>query len=248
MRNIILGMSAIALAAVATPALAEDDLGGFSISGNAAVVTDYRFRGVSLSDGDIAIQGGIDLGHESGFYIGTWGSSIEEGIGYGHTEIDIYGGWSGEVGSGVSVDVGVLYYMYPNGPSGVPQDYWEPYASIGTTMGPVEATFGVAYAPKQDSLKNSVTLKNEDNLYLYLDTGVGVPGTPISLSGHVGYTDGFLSFDGNSDTSWDWSLGAEWAATENLSIGVSYVGVEAPHGPGDDTLNDTVVGTLSVSF
>ena len=48
MRNIILGVSALALAAVAAPAMAQD-LSGFSVSGNAAVVTDYRFRGVSLS-------------------------------------------------------------------------------------------------------------------------------------------------------------------------------------------------------
>jgi uncharacterized protein (TIGR02001 family) len=34
---------------------------------NVALVTDYRFRGVSLSAGDPAIQGGIDIAHSSGF-------------------------------------------------------------------------------------------------------------------------------------------------------------------------------------
>jgi len=243
MRNIILGMSAVALAAVATPALAQDDLAGFSVSGNAAVVTDYRFRGISLSTGDVAIQGGIDLGHESGFYIGTWGSSLADGGGavptYGSTEIDVYAGWSGDVASGITADIGVLYYMYPNGTPGADLDYWEPYASIGTTVGPVEATFGVAYAPDQDSLGSN------DNLYLYLDTGVGIPNTPISVSGHVGYTDGALSFDPDG-TSWDWSLGAEWAITENLALGVTYTGVEAPSV--DRFTDDGVFGTLSVSF
>ncbi|MCB2015501.1 MAG: TorF family putative porin [Sphingobium sp.] len=238
MRNIILGMSAIALAAVATPALAEDDLGGFSVSGNAAITTDYRFRGVSLSKGDVAIQGGIDLGHESGFYVGTWASSIEEDLGFGHTELDIYGGWSGDIAEGVTADIGVLYYAYPNAPDG-DFDYWEPYASIGTTLGPVEATFGVAYAPDQDSLAS------QDNLYLYTDLGFGIPGVPLAFSGHLGYTDGVLSFDPDG-TSWDWSLGADYSITDNLSFGVMYTGVEGTHI--DELTDDTVVATLSVSF
>tara|TARA_R110000787_G_scaffold184374_1_gene296296 strand:+ start:565 stop:1314 length:750 start_codon:yes stop_codon:yes gene_type:complete len=249
MRNIILGMSAFALAAVATPVLAQDEAtGGFSVSGNAAIVTDYRFRGISLSTGDVAIQGGIDVGHDSGFYIGTWGSSLADAGGavptYGAAEIDIYGGWSGEVSPGLTVDVGVLYYMYPNGTPGADLDYWEPYASISTTLGPVEGTFGVAYAPDQDSLGS------DDNLYLYTDLGVGIPNTPISLSGHLGYTDGVLSpksLAGQGDkASFDWSLGATWAVTDKLSLGVTYTGVEA--NSFDRFTDDGVFATLAVSF
>jgi len=246
MRNIILGVSALALAAVATPVMAQE-LEGFTVSGNAAVVTDYRFRGISLSTGDVAIQGGIDLGHESGFYIGTWGSSLADaggGTTYGAAEIDIYGGWSGEVTPGVTFDVGVLYYMYPNGTKGADLDYWEPYASIATTLGPVDATFGVAYAPDQDSLGS------DDNLYLYTDFGMGIPNTPISLSAHLGYTDGVLSpkaLTGSTDNDgFDWSLGASWALTDNLSLGVTYTGVNAASV--DDFSDDSVFGTLSVSF
>lgn len=244
MRNIILGVSALALAAVATPAMAQD-LGGFSVSGNAAVVSDYRFRGISLSDGDFAIQGGIDISHESGFYIGTWGSSLADfdPKAYGATELDIYGGWSGDVTEGVTVDVGVLYYYYPNSVAG-DFDYWEPYASVATTLGPVDATFGVAYAPDQDSLGS------EDNLYLYTDLGMGIPNTPISLSAHLGYTDGVLSpksLAGQGDkAAFDWSLGASWAINDNLSLGVTYTGVEA--NTFNDFTDDAVYGTLSVSF
>ena len=70
---------------LATPALAEetDPPSDIEVSGNVALVTDYRFRGVSLSAGDPAIQGGIDVSHASGFYIGTWGSSIEGGDAFG---------------------------------------------------------------------------------------------------------------------------------------------------------------------
>jgi len=226
---------------VATPALAQDE-SEITISGNAALVTEYRFRGVDLSGGDIAIQGGIDLSHSSGFYVGTWGSSLDEDtVGYGHTELDIYGGWSGDIASGVSADVGLLAYLYPNaGPGDF--DYYEVYGSVGFTFGPAETTLGVAYAFEQDSLGG------DDNLYLYADVGIGIPNTPVSVSGHIGYTDGFLTYtsDGNA---FDWSIGAEFALNDNLSAGVAYIDAEGEYAPGDYEFTDgAVVGTLSISF
>ncbi|WP_305098127.1 TorF family putative porin [Croceibacterium aestuarii] len=229
---------------LATPAMAEDEnTSGFSISGNAAVVTDYRFRGVSLSGGDAAIQGGIDVAHDSGFYVGTWGSSIDGGA-YGSTELDIYGGWSGDVASGLSADVGLLYYYYPGGVGGADLDYFEPYASVSTAFGPLGATVGVAYAWSQDSLGN------DDNLYLYTDLSAAIPNSPISLSAHLGYTDGVLAppfLAGTTDeTGLDWSIGASATVLEKLTVGVSYIGVEGPSING--FTDDAVVGTLSVAF
>ena len=132
-----------ALVAV-VPAYAQDETdppSAIEVSGNVAIVSDYRFRGVSLSGGDPAIQGGIDLTHESGFYVGTWASSIDDGGTdlLGDVELDLYAGWSGDVSDGVSVDVGLLYYMYPTGDLGGDTDYFEPYASVGFTLGPAEA-------------------------------------------------------------------------------------------------------------
>ena len=92
MRTSLLGLALLASTAFAAPAAATEIGGGFNVSGNAALVTDYRFRGVSFSDEDIPIQGGIDLEHDSGFYVGTWGSSIEDSPVFGHTEVDIYAG------------------------------------------------------------------------------------------------------------------------------------------------------------
>ncbi len=234
---------------LATPALADetDPPSDIEVSGNVAVVSDYRFRGVSLSAGDPAIQGGIDVSHASGFYVGTWGSSIEGGDAFGEMELDIYAGWSGDVAEGVSFDVGLLYYMYPTDGGPVIDDfnvnYWEPYASVTTAIGPAEASFGVAYAWDQDSLGG-------DNLYLYTDLGTSLPGTPISLSAHLGYTDGVLApplLAGDLDDSGlDWSLGASATVLGGLEIGVQYVGVEGPSI--DGFTDDTIVGTLSYSF
>ena len=244
-KKTILGLGAVLLSSVAMPAFAQDaaeeSSSGITVSGNAAITSDYRFRGISFSDGDIAVQGGIDIGHDSGFYIGTWASSIEDSPTFGHTELDIYGGWSGEVASGITVDVGLLYYIYPNGEDGLagPSDYFEPYASISGTLGPVEAKLGVAYAPDQ------AAIANDDNIYIYSDLSSGIPSTPITLNAHLGYTDGSLAISADGDT-FDWSVGADWAITENLTASLLYVGMGGPKV--NDFSDDTVVFTLGVSF
>ena len=204
---------------------------GFELSGNVALVTDYRFRGVSFSDGDFALQGGIDLAHSSGFYIGTWASSISGGGPYGELELDVYGGWSGDISDGVSFDIGLLYYIYPTENElanflGVDTDYFEPYASIGFAFGPVSTSVGVAYAWDQSSLGD------QDNLYIYTDFEYGIPDTPLTLTAHLGWTDGVFATDfdsfGNQSSSFDWGLGASWAVTDSLSLGFNYVDTEGP--------------------
>lgn len=240
----VFGIAPVALIATfmfASPALAQDeeeeDPSSIEISGNATLVTDYRFRGVTFSDEDIAIQGGIDIGHESGFYIGTWASSIEDSALYGHTELDIYGGWSGEVASGVSVDVGLLYYVYPNGEDAVgDSDYFEPYASITAALGPVEATVGAAYAPEQG------TALADDNIYVYGDLGTSIPDTGISLAAHLGYSEGSLDY--GSGGYLDWSLGASYSY-DILTLGVAYIDTDLPNAPGQD---GAVVFSLGASF
>ncbi|RGP39942.1 hypothetical protein BPTFM16_00218 [Altererythrobacter insulae] len=215
---------------------------GITLSGNVALVTEYRFRGVDLSGGEIAIQGGVDLSHESGFYAGTWASSLDEDtVGYGSTEVDVYAGFGGDLAEGVSFDIGGIVYMYPDAGAG-DFDYYEFYGSVGFGFGPAEATVGVAYAPDQDSLGDS------DNFYIYTDVAAGIPDTPISLTAHLGYTDGFLTFT-NDGKAFDWSLGLDVAVGGPVSIGVSYVGVEGdiPAGAYDFT-DDAVVFTLSASI
>lgn len=252
MRTSIKGLIALALLSAATPALAQDSTeasteadppSDFTVTGGATVVSDYRFRGVSFSAEDIAIQGTFNVNHSSGLYVGVWGSSLEDSALFGHTEIDIYGGYTTEVAPGTAIDVGLLYYYYPNGQSAAgDSDYFEPYASVKTTIGPVSAKLGAAYAFDQSALTG-------DNIYVYTDLGLAIPDTPVTAVAHLGWSDGSLAFGGSY---WDWALGADVALGGGLTAGVRYIDTDLDDLtgiPAADTLYDeTILFTLGVAF
>lgn len=231
----------------AAPVFADetDPPAEITVTGNVVGVTDYRWRGLSYSGGDFAVQGQINVGHSSGLYVGAWGSSLEQDALdiYGSAEVDLYAGWSGEIGSGLTADVGLTYYAYPNGTTG-DGNLFEPYASLSTTVGLATAKVGVNYAWKQDALGG------DDNFYVFTDLGVGIPSTPVSLNVHLGYTDGALSPKlltlAGTGGGLDYSIGATANVTQNLSVGVSYVGVDGDSISGYS--NDAVVGTVKLAF
>lgn len=93
----------------------------YTLSYNLGAVTDYRYRGISQTAKNPALQGGIDFAHKSGVYLGTWASTISwikdstnPSTTKGPLEVDIYGGYKTEVGKGFTVDVGGLQYWYVN--------------------------------------------------------------------------------------------------------------------------------------
>jgi len=248
MRFNLLGMSALALAAVSAPAFAQDAVpaSDFTVTGGATLVTDYRFRGISQTDKRFAVQGTLTVSHSSGFYASVWGSSIDDYIANGgDQEIDLIAGYSKAFGS-ITVDGGVLYYYYP-GSGGITTDFFEPYASVKTTYGPVTAKVGVAFAPKQHALAYvGGANAREDNLYVYgeLSGAVG----PIALTSHLGYSHGpsYLTIGKNY---WDWNVGASYT-WNHLTFGVSYVDTnkDALSPSGRNISKAGVVGSVGVAF
>lgn len=247
MRKSILGLSAVLLATVATPAFAQDSGDGITITGGATVVSDYRFRGVSQTSEEAAIQGTINVTHDSGLYVGVWGSSVDF---YDGTELDFYAGYSKEVSPGITVDGGLLYYYYPKNGSGA-SDFFEPYLSVSGAIGPVNAKVGVAYAWEGQN-----ALLDDDNIYAYTDLSTAIPNTPFKLKGHVGYTDGILSYASGaiSGNYWDWSVGAE-ASYKALTFGVAYVDTDVKNdafsvSPGANAIGSDagVVFSVGASF
>lgn len=230
-----LAMPAIAPVDFATATGQEEDTPAITISGSASLVSDYRFRGVSQSDEGIAVQGGFTISHESGLYVGTWGSNLAGWGTFGgaNMELDIYAGYKLPVGEG-TLDVGGTWFMYPSGADTT--DFVEFYAKLGGTVGPVGLTATVAYAPQQEALGNAFPVgapadpgDKEDNLYLAGDAVYAVGDFPLSFKAHIGYSDGNPGLGPNgtsvapTGTYFDWLIGADVTPISGLTLSVAYV-------------------------
>ena len=122
MKKTALSLITLALASGAAMAQTAPAAPESTLSFNAGVVTDYRYRGISQSSRNPAVQIGADYAHKSGFYIGAWHSTIQwitDNSSYapattvkGAGELDIYGGYKGEIVKGLGYDVGMLRYEY----------------------------------------------------------------------------------------------------------------------------------------
>lgn len=228
-----------------------------TISGSATLVSDYRFRGISQTNLQPAIQGGLTLTHASGLYASVWSSSTSGYVtfsGTGSQEIDAIVGYKKTVG-GFTLDGGILYYIYPRSrPAGDRSsgNFFEPYADVAYTIGPVTAKVTVNYSWKQAALSldqgQSGLLKNNDNVYLAGDLSAAIPNTPIALSAHLGHTWGpsWLAL-GNEYTDWGAGASVTW---KNLTLGVNYVDTSGVFllANGKNAARSGVVVSLGASF
>jgi uncharacterized protein (TIGR02001 family) len=238
---------ALAAATFPAPAIAQDSAAAdpFTISGGATLVSDYRFRGISQSNRRPALQGNITLKHESGLYGTIWGSSIDDYVANGaDQELDFVVGFAKTFG-GTTLDAGVTYYLYPSD-GGAETDFYEPYVAVSQAFGPVTAKVLAAYAPKQ----NALTIGNgkENNFYLAGDLSGSVPGTPLTMTGHVGHSWG-PSYLTVGDEYTDWSVGIGYAY-KNVNLGLAYVDtdVTAYSPSGRNITRGGVVASLGVAF
>lgn len=207
---------ALASAAIAPAAYAQEEpKSDITVTGSVTLATEYRLRGISQTDSDPAIQGGLTVAHSSGVYVGTWASNL---AGYGsfggsNMELDLIAGFSKPVGP-VTFDIGGIYYVYP-GTHG--HDYFEIYGSVGGKLGPVNAKLGAYWAPEQDNIGG-------DNIWLYTDFAFPIENTPITLKAHAGYSDGDSGYTWGHDI-FDYSVGVDFT-WRNLTLNVSYVGTD----------------------
>jgi uncharacterized protein (TIGR02001 family) len=164
-----------------------------AVSYNIGVASEYRYRGISQSSFDPAVNAGADYTHNpSGFYIGAWASSIKwiKDAGKiqnppvktkGEAEIDIYAGKRGEIAPDVTYDLGILQYWYPG----------NSYDKIGSSADTTELYAQIGYGPSYLKYSHAVTdlFGNKDSSgSYYVDAGVNYPiaeGTVLNL--HVGY-------------------------------------------------------------
>jgi uncharacterized protein (TIGR02001 family) len=226
-------VSNIAVAQTAAPAApAAAPTPPYTFTGNMALVTDYRFRGISQTFKQPAIQGGFDFAHESGFYVGNWNSNVNSGAGFpgGSIEMDLYGGWKKTWGDW-GLDLGAIYYYYPGTDANATNFLPNPRNGKTHTGGVSNTELYIGGSWKWISLKYSQAVSDYFSLpdtsgsnYWDLSANYDL-GEGWNLLGHVG----FFSLKGwhaGTDASkgdyTDWKLGV----TKDLGgwiLGASYI-------------------------
>ena len=218
--------AAFGLAVHALPAIAQDR----GLAATIEAASDERRRGLSWSDGDPVLRGTLSVPVTSGLSLDgaattLWGSPS----------------WSQQVG-GWRLTAQGRYHLFPGASD---QGYGEVGAQAGFLIGPASVDIAAHYAPRQSAIGG-------DNLYVSAAAAVAVPGTPFTLSGHVGRSSGSvrdpfaaarLRPDG---TYWDHGVALDWYRGQWFA-GIRYAG-SSIDGPARTHAGDRLIARVGFSL
>jgi uncharacterized protein (TIGR02001 family) len=149
-------------------------------------VSDYDFRGITQSAKNPALQASLDYAHDSGWYIGAWGSNVDFGGGDPNLEVDLYTGFTKTLDTGLSYDLGGVWYTYHSAPP-IGINYVEVYAGVGYTDKSGMSIKGkFFYSPDFGGASTSGDTPAE---YIQADFSYPLPAN-FSLTAHAGYSFG----------------------------------------------------------
>ena len=213
MKKMVQRVAALALVGAALAPVAASAQVAF----NVGVTTDYRYRGISQTRLDPALQGGIDY-TAGAFYVGAWASTIKwvkDAGGDSNIELDLYGGYKGEIQKDFTYDVGLLQYVYPSNKLGTNANTLEAYGAL---------TYGQYTAKYSHSLTNLFGFPDSKNSgYLDLSATFDL-GDGWGVVPHIGHQ----SVSGNSAFSYtDYSLTGTKDLGNGLSASLGLVGTDA---------------------
>jgi uncharacterized protein (TIGR02001 family) len=184
----------------------------FHASAELSIVSDYRRGGATQSDGDPALQGRIDLRHDSGWSAGAFATSMHARHG-SNAQVTLFGSRRFEFGE-TDVNLGATGIFFFGGdadPFAIAQ------ASVSHPVGPVDATLSVNYAPPQHAIHDEHGL----SVGLRARTPLGrLNGVPLTGAASVGWSEG--EFAMGAETKLDWSAGVT-AEIEGTEFGLAYV-------------------------
>lgn len=184
----------------------------FEMSAELALVSDYRRGGTTRSDGEPALQGRIDLKHDSGWSAGAFATSMKGRRG-SNAEIALFGARRMEFGE-TEISLGAAVIIFVGGdadPVGVIQ------TSVSHPVGPVDATLAVNYAWPQDSLDGEHGL----SVNLRARSPIGrVFGAPVTAAVGVGWAEGEFAMGAGTKLDWSAGVSTEVGGTE---FGLAYV-------------------------
>jgi uncharacterized protein (TIGR02001 family) len=201
------------------------------LSGEARLVSDYRFRGVSRSHVRPAAQASLDVSF-GGVRAGVFASSLAGPPSGGgrppgaDTEITLSASTSRPLGLG-TLDLGLSLYTFPGSTSA--STIIEGDAQLRGAIGPLHLTAGAAWAPAQAGLALRSGVR-ASSLHGWGAARVDVIGTPLSLNARLGHTRGAPGLVGGRALTatarvWDWRLGADYAAGP-FTLGAAIAGTD----------------------
>ena len=203
---------------------------GLEFSGSAAITTDYRFRGMTQTKNDPAIQVGLHLAHSSGFYAGVWGSNVDFGadsetvydedgdVVYSlvtsspHLELDPYIGYSytfEDINMKPWIDVGIWHYGYPSSN----KDFaWTEYYVKGGVSDVIAS--GDGFNATINYTNDYIGFDKDDGWYFSLGYAVPFADTGFGANANVGYTkvkakDSVTYFNDKNHYT-DWKVGVTY--------------------------------------
>ncbi|HWC29849.1 MAG TPA: TorF family putative porin [Dehalococcoidia bacterium] len=219
----------------------ETRTGPCATTANVGLTSDYVFRGISQTNEEAAVQGGVDLTCGK-FYAGVWASSFfgDEGS----TEIDLYAGFRTSTGK-INWDLGFIYYTYP-GSFGGDGNYLELKAGAsgelwkGGTLGGT-----VFYSPDYNGTLGA-TWTLEGSLSQTLPrVGMFTP-TFGATVGHTYFDDKLFGLFDLDYTYWN--VGVTLGFQERWSLDLRYWGTDG-EGLADSPLgDDRFVATVKYTF
>jgi len=122
------------------------------LSANAAVVSQYFFRGIAQTS-TASASAGVD--YENGnFSVGTWAADVQDGL-----EIDFYGSYGNELKSGFGYSVGFTSYQYTG-------DFDSAYNEIN--LGLSYSFFSLSYNVGQHDEDTTLSIDEADYDFLSL--------------------------------------------------------------------------------
>lgn len=227
--------SRIAIAGALLAAAGVAHAGEFSVT--PTIASDYDWRGASQTndqrDGDfgagVAFQLGLDYGFDNGFYVGAWGSNVDDGLSGGaDVEVDVYAGYAfGDSENGIGYDFGVTTYNYP---SASDSNFWEVYAGVEHGMISGKVWFSTDFAGT-----------SENSIYVEGNLEYPLP-SMFSLLAHLGYStgDGIDAVVG--DSYFDYSIGVGYAVS-SFDLSLKYIDTDV-----DGYQDDKVVLAVSTTL
>jgi uncharacterized protein (TIGR02001 family) len=206
------------------------------VSSTWTIASDYDFRGVTQTDENPALQASLDYAHDSGWYVGAWGSNVDFPGYNGSMELDLYTGFTGTTEGGLGWDAGIVWYSYPGSDDSATEakipDFPEIYGSL---------SFG--WFKGKVSYSNDFGGTSEDAFYLDASATVPLPAN-FSILAHVGYSEGDAIKTLYGDNYVDYAAGVGFTGG-HFNLALKYVDQDIDSSLG---LGDRVIFTVATTF